>query len=178
MQSRVAVVLLVVVGLLAACKKPTASPPAGRAPIAGSSDASSSSDAAFWQWFAANKDEVAKVKRADEPMADQLAAHLHAIDGGLTFELGVATTQHELIVSAAGIKSLFPVVKRVVAAAPPLPGWKIIAFRQRNSGFSVELGDGTKLGGDAITFLPRLECGEDGRRAEVNASPSTEIARF
>jgi hypothetical protein len=37
-------------------------------------------DAAFWRWFVAHKDEVATVRRADEPIADQLAAQLHRID--------------------------------------------------------------------------------------------------
>jgi hypothetical protein len=65
--------------------------------------------------------------------ADELAAQLHRIDPQLTFETRVATSEHELIVSADGIWSAFPTVERLVAGAPPIPGWKITAFRPRKS---------------------------------------------
>src|SRR5262249_11886730 len=46
-------------------------------------------DLAFWKWFGADADEVAKVKDGHEPIADQLAAELHKIEDGLVFELGL-----------------------------------------------------------------------------------------
>jgi hypothetical protein len=99
----------------------------------------------FWKWFAAHADAVGKIKRADEPVADQLAKALHQVDDKLTFELGIGMKPHELIISADGILQVFPAVQKLVAAAPKVPGWKIIAFRPRKQMSEVELGDGTKL---------------------------------
>jgi hypothetical protein len=110
-------------------------------------------DSAFWRWFVAHKEDVAAVRRADDPAANELAAELHKVDGKLTFELGVGTASRELIISADGNQQLFPTVKRLVAAAPAILGWKVIAFRPRKAaGFAIELGDGTKVGGEGLRF--------------------------
>lgn len=106
--------------LLGACSKRRET--AAREDAAAASPSSSSitalptaADAAFWQWFVSKKDVVATVKRADEPIANELAAQLHKVDKDLTFELGIATNEHELIISADGIKTVFPAVKRLAA---------------------------------------------------------------
>ena len=64
------------------------------------------------------------------------------------------TPPRELIVSADGIQSVFPTVKRLVAAAPAIAGWTIIAFRPRKvlAGSSIELGDGTSVSGTDVSF--------------------------
>lgn len=145
-----------VVLALTACTKPNdKGGPGGAASSSALSvaGANAAADAAFWQWFAGHKGKLAVVKRADEPIADELAAQLRKIDKDMTFELAVETKERELIVSAGGIRSAFPAVKRLVAAAPPLEGWKIIAFRPRKlADFTVELGDGTTLAPAALTF--------------------------
>jgi hypothetical protein len=111
-------------------------------------------DALFWKWFAAHAEEVGKIKRADEPIADQLAGELHKVSPELTFEMGIGTTPKELIISAGGIKSVFPTVKRLVAAAPAIPGWKVIALRPRKAMSEIQLGDGQKLSMDDLTVTP------------------------
>jgi hypothetical protein len=58
----------------------------------------------------------------------RVAAELHKIDPRLTFELGVSIEPHELIISAGGLRDAFPTVKRLVSAAPPIAGWRFIAF--------------------------------------------------
>jgi hypothetical protein len=135
--------------LLAACKSP---PPAA---VTG--------DAAFWKWFDAHKDEVAKIKRADEPIADQLAAELHKISPDLTFEMGIGTTPKELIISAGGIKSVFPTVNRLVAAAPAIPGWKVIALRPRKPMTEIQLGDGKTFAMDDM----RVSVSDAGDKLDV-----------
>jgi len=111
-----------------------------------------SAETTFWQWFVAHKSEVATIKHANEPIANQLAEQLHHIDANLTFEMSVGEGEPELIISADGIQRAFPAVKRLVAAAPPIPGWKVIAFRQRKEGESIKLGDGTKLNHASLRF--------------------------
>jgi hypothetical protein len=116
--------------------------------------ASPGDEAAFWRWFKDHRVEVGKVKRADEPIAKQLASELHKVDPRLIFELGIGTEPKELIISADGIREVFPAVKRLVAAAPAIPGWKVVAFRPRKgAGLTIEVGGGTKLGADDLYFV-------------------------
>lgn len=140
-------ILMIAVLLVGGCQKREV-PAAAPAP-AQVADA----DPAFWRWFMAHKENVAAVRRGDDPAANELAAELHKVDPKLTFELGVGTADRELIISADGNQRLFPTVKRLVAAAPTIPGWKVIAFRPRKeAGFAIELGDGTKVSGEGLRF--------------------------
>jgi hypothetical protein len=117
-------------------------------------EASAARDAAFWTWFKAHRLEVAKVKSADEPIANELAAELHKIDPRLIPELGIGAEPRELIISADGLREAFPAVKRLVAAAPAIPGWKVVAFRPRKGAdVTVDLGGGTKLGENDLFFV-------------------------
>jgi hypothetical protein len=88
----------------------------------------------FWAWFTANSNRVATIEHGHEPIAGELAAHLQAIDPDLTFEVGVKDKPRELIISAGGVKRAFPAVRRLVAAAPEIAGWTVIAFRPRSAG--------------------------------------------
>jgi len=116
--------------------------------------ATAAGDAAFWSWFKAHRVEIAKIKRADEPVAQQINEELHKIDPRLLFELGIGTEPKEFIVSADGVREAFPSVKRLVAAAPSIPGWKVIAFRPRKAaGLQIALDDGTKLSADDLAFV-------------------------
>jgi len=110
-----AFVVLLALTALTACSKRKETGSAASTSTSGPTSAEA--DAAFWKWFILHKDEVGKVARADEPIANELATHLHKIDKDLTFELAVATKDHELIISAGGIQSTFPAVRRLVAVA-------------------------------------------------------------
>lgn len=137
--------LSVVVGLAlllpAACKK---DPP----PPATDADR----DAALWAWTKANLDDLRAVKTGSEPVTAGLAEQLERVDKRLAFELGVGKDAFELIISADGNPAVFPVVKRLVAAAPPLKGVKVIAFRPRKGpGFQLEIA-GTKVGFEDVLF--------------------------
>lgn len=117
-------------------------------------------DPAFWKWVAANVEGLKAVKTGHEPVTAQLSEQLEFVEPGLVFELGVGPESFELIISADGKKELFPAVKRLVAAAPKLPGTTVIAFRPRKDieAFSMELGDG-KISGRDLWFVasPDLE---------------------
>jgi hypothetical protein len=110
-------------------------------------------DLTFWKWFGAHAAQVATIKDGSEPIMNELGDELHKIDADLAFELGVGKSgPKEMIVSADGKKALFPVVKRVVDAAPAIPGWKVIAFRPRkDAGTAIQLG-GQKVGPEDLWF--------------------------
>jgi hypothetical protein len=136
-------------------------------------------EAAFWSWFTRNADRVATIRNATEPVADELADRLASINPDLTFELGTSRRPYELIISAGGIKAAFPAVQRLVAAAPPISGWKIVAFRPRSAaGLIIEIGgyrvdpaevwfeaerDGKKYG--VTLYLPGFRNDTNGKQA-------------
>ena len=87
----------------------------------------------FWTWFAANE---ARFRKLDGPEAeteallDEILDHLHEFSDGLYFEIGGPTEgPMELIVTAEGDPDFFPQVRDLVAQAPPIPGWQVIAFK-------------------------------------------------
>lgn len=85
----------------------------------------------FWKWFEENADSLAAIKSGKDPIIHKLDRQLRKVHPNLNFEMGLSDNNElEFIVSANGIKSLFPVVEQLVASAPSLPNWKIIAFRQ------------------------------------------------
>ncbi len=106
----------------------------------------------FWEWFGRNSDDLAAVTDCRERVCDSLAAQMRKIDKNLTFAFGPAVDgRREFIVSADGIRAAIPAVKKLVEAAPSLPGWSIIAFRPPGDLGSVSLG-GRELGPDDIWF--------------------------
>jgi hypothetical protein len=126
---------------------------------------SASPEAKFWDWFAANSERLANFEADQERIFDELAAELEKVHEGLTFEFGPEEPDgREFVVSADGIRERFPAVIRLVEAAPDLPGWKIIAFRQPKSmDYSLEYG-GYELSPDDIWFAAE----PDGDRVGLN----------
>jgi hypothetical protein len=85
----------------------------------------------FWKWFEVNADSLAAVRSGDDPILQKVSRELRKVHPHLDFEMGLGDDdQAQFIVSANGIKSVFPTVEQLVACAPSLPNWKIIAFRQ------------------------------------------------
>ncbi len=86
----------------------------------------------FWTWFQANQQLLASTENPGDKVHVELGENLKRIDEGLTFEIGKAAgDKRELAVSADGVPELFPIVKEVVAAAPKMEKWQVVAFRQR-----------------------------------------------
>ena len=85
----------------------------------------------FWKWFEDHADALAAVRSGEDPLLQKLNRELRRVHPWLAFELGLGDDeQPEFSVSADGIRSVFPIVEELVAAAPVLQNWKIIAFRQ------------------------------------------------
>jgi hypothetical protein len=93
--------------------------------------------ARFWQWFDQEKTyyEWTPPHEWDPEKLYMLNRQLTRLAPELGFEFGVVPNRHpltlELAISANGELPLFPLVKRIVKAAPtPWERWRIVAFKQ------------------------------------------------
>lgn len=112
----------------------------------------------FWSWFAAHAAEAARIRTGEEPIAGEIARRLNAVENGLTWQIGVSEDgPHEFIISADGNKRLFPAVKALAAAAPPIPGWTIIAFRPRVGPVPAIVMNGQQFEAKDFRFKARLD---------------------
>lgn len=79
-----------------------------------------------------------------EAFLKQIEKRLHRIKGGLAFQIGKVSDIWQIEVSADGIRDRIPTVRKIVDAAPPIPGWKVVAFRQpTEAGLSIQMGEQT-----------------------------------
>jgi hypothetical protein len=86
----------------------------------------------FWIWFQNNQNALFDFEKDREKTFGMLSAQLHKVNPTLTFEFGpIEQGQREFTISADGIKDAFPAVEALYAAAPQLPRWKFLKFRQR-----------------------------------------------
>lgn len=92
----------------------------------------------FWRWLANHRREILdEIKGPSAPTSHHWSIHelgkqLKSVDEGLAHEIGMADPSTiELVVSAEGMKAVFPAVIELVKSAPDLSGFKITAFRQR-----------------------------------------------
>jgi hypothetical protein len=117
----------------------------------------------FWQWFHEHSERLLRFEVDRERLFDELAAELHRVDNGLTFEFGpLRDGRREFVVSADGLKEHFPAVRRLVAAAPSLPEWTFTPFRPPASlDVVVEYG-GFSLGPDDVWFIAQPDNGKIG----------------
>jgi hypothetical protein len=98
----------------------------------------------FWRCFGEHEEALFNFDPTDESererLFDELAIQLQKVYPKLTFEFGPKGAQREFVISADGIKDVFPAVVSLTNAAPPLHRWKITAFRpRRDSGYAVEI---------------------------------------
>jgi hypothetical protein len=93
---------------------------------------------AFWLWFHGNGDRVyrAMIEGDDdrESASDEAHEQLSRVHQGLVFVFGRphGDDDREFVISADGKPELVDAVKSLLAAAPPLPGWRIVGFRPRS----------------------------------------------
>jgi hypothetical protein len=104
--------------------------------------------AAFWKWFSENNTKFLFLSdvgdEEKEAMMDDLLAQLHKYSKNLFFEIGAdpKEQQMELIITAEGVEEHFPKVEELVDAAPAIPRWRIVKFRQPSGNtFTLDFGD-------------------------------------
>jgi hypothetical protein len=108
---------------------------------------------AFWRWFKENEDRIYDFEQNQEAIFNEIAEHLSLVDPDLTFEVGgIVDNTRQFIISANGIKAVFPSVISLVDQAPTLTKWKVIKFRQRETDFnSIEL-EGAEVAMQEVFF--------------------------
>lgn len=90
--------------------------------------------AAFWGWFVQVAPGVRSPADVDATFLAALDTHLRRQSRKLDFEIGVrpTTDEMELVITAGGSDRVAPLVETLVAAAPPVEGWRVTAFRPRS----------------------------------------------
>ena len=93
------------------------------------------------------------LRRNQNKIIEALRSELSKVSEGLTFEISSKTSYgRDFVISADGIPERFSTVIRLVGAAPVLPKWRIIAFRQpKGTHFKIEF-EGQKLSMDDLWF--------------------------
>lgn len=86
----------------------------------------------FWSWFSQNANAYYFFEKNQNKLFNQLKSELGKIHPGIVFEFSPIFNDgtREFVISADGIKSVFPIVSNLVAKAPELKKWRIVAFRQ------------------------------------------------
>jgi hypothetical protein len=85
----------------------------------------------FWRLFSELAPRLAELTTAEDPIYDRLLAQLHRVDPGLFIEVSADSDERELVITADGNSELFGLADAVVAAAPRLQGWNILALKPR-----------------------------------------------
>jgi hypothetical protein len=87
----------------------------------------------FWSWFAANAERMRRTHPELLVRDPGLRGALDRYQAGLIPEFHAREVEgrRQIIISADGDRDLFPAVETLVAAAPDIPGWRVIAFRPR-----------------------------------------------
>lgn len=91
----------------------------------------------FWKWFQKNESKFFDLEKDKDNLLDKLSKELTKYKDGLTYEVStVESGKRELIISADGLKEIFPSVEALVTSAPELNRWKVIAFRPRHKDYA------------------------------------------
>lgn len=110
----------------------------------------------FWTWFAAREERYRSLDgEGAHELLDALEARLSACAPGVWFEIGGRREgPRELVLTAGGDPRLFEDVRQLVAAAPPLPAWRVIAFKPPQGFSFVATCDGLRVDPRELWFQP------------------------
>ncbi|TWT32474.1 hypothetical protein KOR34_42370 [Posidoniimonas corsicana] len=114
--------------------------------------------AQFWTWFSEQHERFRSINASlnGESLLSELQLHLHQYDPDLWFQISEPLSEgyNELIITADGVKSKFALVDSLVATAPEIPKWHIIALKPPYGfDFVHEFGE-VSLNSSELWFLP------------------------
>lgn len=133
---------------------------------------------AFWSLFRERANDLAAADSADAAVYDELLAKLQEIDAGLYLEFCADPENRELIVTAEGKRELFPLARAVVAAAPAVGGWSIVALKPKLGFPETAQWEGLTIQPEAIVFDPlELDGGDLGLRIFVPGIAKQDLER-
>ena len=117
----------------------------------------------FWSWFQRNDDELFDFEKNQDTTFKNLTTQLHEIEPHLAFEFGPKKDgKREFTISADGIREAFSAVERLYAAAPSLPRWKFLKFRQRRQPSDISY-EGVSVKAQSVRVAAKF----DGQRANI-----------
>jgi hypothetical protein len=106
----------------------------------------------FWKWFQKTEDRIFDRESDRASTFSELSTHLRCVHPDLVFEFSqVKQGRREFVISAGGMKAAFSAVTALVQAAPRLPRWQVVAFRQRKDVPDIRLG-GRRVVGESLRF--------------------------
>lgn len=110
--------------------------------------------AAFWEVFSKNSAALASIQSAENPIYDVILEQLHQIHKDVYFMFSTSPGNNEAIITAEGNLALFSLVDKIVAQAPVIPGWTLLALVPKH-GFPKTAGaEGLTVKMDHIVFHP------------------------
>ena len=122
----------------------------------------------FWDWFGQNSARYFFLNQIDneagrERLLDEFLEQLHRYCPKLFFEIGGAPDEtQDLIISADGNVTYFPDVEALVAAAPPMKNWNVIAFKPATQeSFAIEY-EGVGFDPNEAWFIPLRSASNPG----------------
>src|ERR1700677_2463849 len=110
----------------------------------------------LWSWSSSNQSRFCNLEQERENLVPELVEHLRLLSPNLTIEFEAPKNGvREMAISADGVEKDFPLVEQLVAAAPTMQGWHVVAFRQPSKIQGMELKyPGITLDTDRMWMMP------------------------
>ena len=101
--------------------------------VSHSASTSASKEESFWNWFQANEERLYSIGPDNAVIVEDLIQELRKVDEALAFHFGATNNdgRREFVLTVDAYLAAFPAVESLYAAAPELPRWTIVKFRQR-----------------------------------------------
>jgi hypothetical protein len=112
----------------------------------------------FWRWFIPNSEWIFRFDLNETEVMETLDSKFKEIHPSLTFDFGPEKdNMRDLIISANGDRDAFPLVKKLVAEAPGLTRWNVVAFRPRKGLSQPAVYQGLTLSASDIYFIHEID---------------------
>jgi hypothetical protein len=132
----------------------------------------------FWRWFQANETRLFDFEKDQERVFDELQAQLHKVNSGLTFQFGPKEAGvREFVISADGIKDVFPVVISLADSAPHLSRWRVVKFRPRHGQGPISL-NGLRIAPEQVKFTIEPDGAKVGLTLFIDGYKKTEHDKY